>query len=121
MRPAAPSWPSARAPIITEKYADYLNLGVEEWRKSYAEHEKLGKKAVLFVMTDDTKNCDDVGAYLEGSAPTCRRGAGDPHQEQRRDFRSGVRQEPRKNWKLLRKQANEIDTWKSPTRRLSRC
>jgi len=31
---------------------------VEEWRKVYAEHEKLGKKAVLFIMTDDTKNCE---------------------------------------------------------------
>lgn len=36
--------------IFTEKYADYLELGIEEWRKSYAEHEPLGKKAVLFVM-----------------------------------------------------------------------
>ena len=25
----------------------------------------LGKKAVLFVMVDDTKNCDEVGAHLE--------------------------------------------------------
>ena len=49
----------------TEKYADYLHLGVLEWRKAYEEHEKLNKKAILFVMTDDTKNCDDVAAYLE--------------------------------------------------------
>ena len=40
-----------------------------EWRKAYAEHEKLGKKAILFVMTDDTKNCDDVAEYLEGRYP----------------------------------------------------
>ena len=49
----------------TEKYADYLHLGVIEWRKAYEEHDKLGKKAILFVMTDDTKNCDDVAAFLE--------------------------------------------------------
>ncbi len=49
----------------TEKYADYLHLGVVEWRKAYAEHEKMGKKAILFVMTDDTRNCDDVAEYLE--------------------------------------------------------
>lgn len=53
----------------TEKYADYLNLGVEEWRKAYKEHEKLEKKAILFVMTDDTKNCDDVAEYLESTYP----------------------------------------------------
>ena len=49
----------------TEKYADYLNLGVIEWRKAFERHEKMDKKAVLFVMTDDTKNCDEVAAYLE--------------------------------------------------------
>ena len=53
----------------TEKYADYIDLGVIEWRKAYAEHEKLGKKAILFVMTDDTRNCDDVAEYLEGNYP----------------------------------------------------
>src|SRR5665213_1413333 len=36
-----------RSSKYTEKYADYLNLGVIEWRKAYTEHEKLGKKAVL--------------------------------------------------------------------------
>jgi len=53
----------------TEKYADYLNLGIEEWRKAYKEHEKLGKKAILFVMTDDTRNCDDVAEYQEATYP----------------------------------------------------
>lgn len=50
---------------FTEKYGDFLDLGVIEWRKAYAEHEKVGKKAILFVMTDDTRNCDEVAAYLE--------------------------------------------------------
>ncbi len=53
----------------TEKYADHIDLGVIEWRKAYAEHEKMGKKAILFVMTDDTRNCDDVAEYLEGRYP----------------------------------------------------
>ena len=84
----------------TEKYADYIDLGVIEWRKAYAEHEKLGKKAILFVMTDDTRNCDDVAEYLEGRYPDLQgRGAGHPHQEQRRDFRGSHRARPRKNWK----------------------
>lgn len=50
---------------FTEKYADYLDLGVIEWKKASIEHDKLGKKAILFVMTDDTKNCDDVASYLK--------------------------------------------------------
>ena len=53
----------------TEKYTDYIDLGVIEWRKAYAEHEKMGKKAILFVMTDDTRNCDDLAEYLEGRYP----------------------------------------------------
>ncbi len=47
----------------TERYADSLDLGVVEWQKTYAEHAKVGKKAILFVMTDDTRNCDDVVSY----------------------------------------------------------
>ena len=81
----------------TEKYADYIHLGVIEWRKAYAEHEKMGKKAILFVMTDDTRNCDDVAEYLEGTLPRFeRRRAGHSHQEQRRDFRINVGQEQRR-------------------------
>ena len=33
-----------KSAIFTEKYADYLALGIEEWRKSYAEHELLGQE-----------------------------------------------------------------------------
>jgi type III restriction enzyme len=58
--------PSAK---FTEKYEDYIHLGVIEWRKDYAEHEKMGKKAILFVMTDDTHNCDDVARHLESTYP----------------------------------------------------
>lgn len=52
---------------FTERYCDFLHLGVEEWRKSAKEHERMGKKAVLFVMTDDTRNCDEVAEYLEAT------------------------------------------------------
>src|SRR5690606_30766636 len=58
-----------KSAIFTEKYDDYLRLGVEEWRKSHAEHHTLGKKAVLFVMVDDTRNCDEVGEYLQKICP----------------------------------------------------
>jgi len=73
--PVLPDGPS-RAKLVerqsikyTEKYADYIHLGVVEWRKAYTEHEKMGKKAILFVMTDDTRNCDDVAEYLEDNYP----------------------------------------------------
>lgn len=50
---------------FTEQYEDYLHLGFLEWQKVYDEFEKLGRKAILFVMTDDTRNCDEVKEYLE--------------------------------------------------------
>lgn len=53
----------------SEKYEDYLRLGYEEWKKVYNEHIRLDKKAVLFVMVDDTKNCDEVAEYLENTYP----------------------------------------------------
>ena len=55
--------------VFNERYEDYLRLGVEEWKKVYDEHMKMGKKAVLFVMTDDTKNCDEVAEYLSSTYP----------------------------------------------------
>ena len=50
---------------FVEEYEDYINLGVIEWKKSYDHHIKVGKKAVLFIMADNTRNCDDVVEYLE--------------------------------------------------------
>lgn len=54
---------------FSEKYRQYIHLGVIEWRKAYTEHAKVGKKAVLFVMTDDTKNCDEVAEHLSNTYP----------------------------------------------------
>jgi type III restriction enzyme len=54
---------------FTEQYEDYLHLGYLEWTKVYAELEPTGKKSILFVMTDDTRNCDDVADYLEDRYP----------------------------------------------------
>ena len=54
---------------FTEQYRDYLHLGYLEWKKSFDELAHAGKKPVLFVMTDDTRNCDKVAEYLSGRYP----------------------------------------------------
>ncbi len=54
---------------FTEQYEDYLHLGYLEWSKVYAALQPTGKKSVLFVMTDDTRNCDEVAEYLEARYP----------------------------------------------------
>ena len=103
-----------QSPLITEKYADYLNLGIEEWRKSYAEHEKLGKKAVLFVMVDDTKNCDEVGAYLEKTCPELQGAVLVIHTKANGEISEAASGKNKEELERLRKEANLIDTWESP-------
>ena len=98
----------------TEKYADYINLGVIEWRKTFAEHEKLGKKAILFVMTDDTKNCDDVAAYLEGTYPELKNAVLVIHTKNNGELSEASTGKAKDELEELRKQSNEIDSFESP-------
>lgn len=100
----------------TERYADYLQLGVEEWRKVYPEHEKLGKKAILFVMTDDTKNCDDVAEYLDTSYPDLKGAVLTIHTKKNGDISESVSGKDKEELERLRKQANAIDSFESPYR-----
>lgn len=103
-----------KSALFTEKYADYLALGIEEWKKSAAEHQQLGKKAVLFVMVDDTRNCDDVGAYLEKVCPELQGGVLVIHTKNNGEISEAVSGKKKEELELLRKQSNEIDSWKSP-------
>ena len=54
---------------FTEQYEDYLHLGYLEWKKVYETLLPTGKKSILFVMTDDTRNCDEVADYLRSRYP----------------------------------------------------
>lgn len=103
-----------KSPLITEKYADYLQLGIEEWRKSYAEHERLGKKAVLFVMVDDTKNCDEVGDHLQKICPELQGAVLVIHTKANGEISEAASSKNKEELELLRRQSNEIDTWQSP-------
>ena len=98
----------------TEKYVDYLDLGVIEWRKAYAEHEKLGKKAILFVMTDDTKNCDGVADYLEGRYPDLKDAVLVIHTKSNGEISEAQSSKKKEELEILRKQSNEIDSMESP-------
>ena len=98
----------------TEKYADYIDLGVIEWRKASIEHEKMGKKAILFIMTDDTRNCDDVASYLEGHYPELKGGVLVIHTKANGEISEAASGKAKEELELLRKQANEIDDPASP-------
>ena len=98
----------------TEKYTDYIHLGVIEWRKAYAEHEKMGKKAILFVMTDDTRNCDDVAEYLEGNYPDLKGAVMVIHTKNNGEISEAASGKGKEELEKIRKQANEIDGMESP-------
>ncbi len=98
----------------TEKYADYLDLGVIEWRKAYEEHIKVGKKAILFVMTDDTKNCDDVAEYLEGRYPDLKGGVLVIHTKNNGEISEAQTGKKKEELERLRRLSNEIDSLESP-------
>ena len=98
----------------TEKYADYIHLGVIEWRKAYAEHKKLGRKAILFVMTDDTRNCDDVAKYLEGHYPDLKDAVLVIHTKKNGEISESTSGKNKEDLDKLRDQANSIDGLDSP-------
>jgi type III restriction enzyme len=99
---------------FAEKYEDYLNLGVIEWRKSYEEHEKMGKKSILFVMTDDTRNCDDVAEFLEGKYRDLKGAVLVIHTKNNGEISEATSGKNKDEMDLLREQANSIDSQESP-------
>lgn len=103
-----------KSAIFSERYADYLRLGIEEWRQTFAAHEKLGKKAVLFVMVDDTRNCDEVGAWLEKTAPELQGAVLVIHTKQNGDISEAASGKAKEELEALRMAANGIDAWTSP-------
>lgn len=100
----------------TERYEDYIHLGYLERKKSYEEHQKMGKKAVLFVMTDDTKNCDDVAEYLRNRYPEFQ--APDSvlviHTKDNGEISESSSGKNEEELKILRDAANNIDSFESP-------
>ncbi|NLN76625.1 MAG: DEAD/DEAH box helicase family protein [Armatimonadetes bacterium] len=92
-----------------EKYQDYIHLGFLEWKKVYDELSKDGKKAVLFVMTDDTRNCDDVADYLERRYPELRNATLVIHTKNNGEIAEASSGRGKEELEKLRKAANEID------------
>ena len=93
----------------TEKYEDYIHLGYLEWKKVYDVHQKFGKKAVLFVMTDDTKNCDEVAKYLENRYPELNGAVLVIHTKNNGEISESSSGKNKEELDQLRKDANEVD------------
>ncbi len=118
--PILPDVPS-RAKLVekksskfTEKYEDYIHLGYLEWKKVFDEHQTLGKKAVLFVMTDDTKNCDEVAAYLERTYPDLANAVLVIHTKNNGEISESVSGKNKDELEKLREAANHVDRMENP-------
>ena len=99
---------------FSEKYADYLQLGVVEWRKATDDNDRMGKKSILFVMTDDTKNCDEVAAYLESTCPDLQDKVLVIHTKDNGEISEASSKKAKEELDKLRRAANNIDGLDSP-------
>jgi len=59
-----------RSDIASTRYEAYLTAGVERWREYAVQLEPFGKRPILFVMMNSTKDADDVGDYLMAKYPS---------------------------------------------------
>ena len=95
---------------FSERYRQYINLGVEVWEQDYKKHLKLGKKALLFIMVDDTKNCDDVKHYLENTFPILKKSTFIIHTNKEGRIDEANSSKSQKELMELRKLAKEVDS-----------
>lgn len=93
----------------SEKYEDYIHLGYLEWKKVYDEHQKMGKKTVLFVMTDDTKNCDEIAEYLKMKYQEFKDSVLVIHTKNNGEIAEVQSGKGKEELEALRKEANDID------------
>jgi type III restriction enzyme len=74
----------------------------------------MDKKAVLFVMTDDTRNCDDVAEYLEAAYPDFKNAVLVIHTKNNGEISEAASGKKKEELEKLRRQSNKIDSWDSP-------
>jgi len=95
---------------FTERYEEYLDLGYIEWKKVYDEQQKNNKKAVMFIMTDDTRNCDDVAEYMSNKYPDLQNNILVIHTNNNGEISESTTSKSQEELNILRKEANEIDS-----------
>jgi type III restriction enzyme len=65
-------------------------------------------------MVDDTRSCDEVGEYLKKICPELQDGVLVIHTKNNGEISEAASGKKKDELELLRKQSNEIDSWKSP-------
>jgi type III restriction enzyme len=101
---------------FVERYEDYLHLGYLEWKKVYKELLPTGKKAVMFVMTDDTRHCDDVKEYLLARYPDLQDAVLVIHTKNNGEISEAATGKSREELERLRRESREIDNFDDPNK-----
>ena len=55
-------------------FGDWINVAISRWQEHYNAYSKVGKKPVLFIMAENTRDADDIYTFLKAKAEF--RGAG---------------------------------------------
>jgi type III restriction enzyme len=71
----------------------------------------MEKKAVLFVMTDDTRNCDEVAAHLEARYPELNGAVLVIHTKNNGEISESASGKSKEELNRLREQSKTIDHW----------
>lgn len=101
---------------FVQQYQEFIDLGYAEWKKVYTEHIKNNKKPILFIMTDDTRNGDDVAEYLETTHPDLKGKVLTIHTNNNGEISESTTGKKKAELEELRKQANAIDSLESKYR-----
>ena len=111
--PDGTSRPQERDSIdFVERYEDFIKIGVAEWLRQCEVYRNTGKRPLLFVMVDDTKNCDKVAEYLENNFKELRDAVLSIHTDKKGEI---TESKGNKNeLDDLRKAANKLDDPGSP-------
>ncbi|MFN3740963.1 MAG: DEAD/DEAH box helicase, partial [Thermodesulfovibrionales bacterium] len=46
-------------------YGEWINIAISRWKEHNEAYGKVGKKPVLFIMAENTKDADDIYQYLQ--------------------------------------------------------
>lgn len=97
-----------------ERYKDFLDLGYTEWEKQF-EALYPHKSPVLFVMSADTKEANEVAKYLN-TLDKLKDNVLTIHTKPNGELSEGVSKKDKEELKKLREAANAIDSDMSPYR-----
>ena len=99
---------------VVEQFRTHIELGVTEWRKYQAQMEPLGRKAVLFIMTEDTASSDRVAEHLRLFYPDLTDATFVIHTKKNGEIAESDSKQSKDELERLRKTSAEIDRADNP-------